>query len=62
MAACYKATTEVYDEIATKNAKFKKVYEPWKAFRNERGVVVPGRGEPLRQLHDRRRAHVARKK
>ncbi|HSC22613.1 MAG TPA: TRAP transporter substrate-binding protein [Casimicrobiaceae bacterium] len=33
MAACYKATTEVYDEIAAKNAKFKKVYEPWKAFR-----------------------------
>ena len=35
MAACYKATTEVYDEIATKNAKFKKVYDPWKAFRND---------------------------
>ena len=35
MAACYKATTEVYDGIAEKNAKFKKVYEPWKAFRNE---------------------------
>ena len=35
MAACYKATAEVYDEIATKNAKFKKIYEPWKAFRNE---------------------------
>ncbi|MBI3375826.1 MAG: TRAP transporter substrate-binding protein DctP [Betaproteobacteria bacterium] len=35
MAACYKATQEVYDEIATKNAKFKKVYEPWKKFRDE---------------------------
>jgi TRAP-type mannitol/chloroaromatic compound transport system substrate-binding protein len=35
MAACYKATTEVYEEIATKNAKFKKVYEPWKSFRND---------------------------
>ncbi|HLX30687.1 MAG TPA: TRAP transporter substrate-binding protein [Casimicrobiaceae bacterium] len=35
MAACYKATVEVYDEIASKNAKFKKVYEPWKAFRND---------------------------
>jgi TRAP-type mannitol/chloroaromatic compound transport system substrate-binding protein len=33
MAACYKATTEVYDEIATKNAKFNKIYGPWKAFR-----------------------------
>jgi len=35
MAACYKASTEVYDEFATKNAKFKKVYESWKKFRNE---------------------------
>jgi len=35
MAACYKATTEVYDGIAEKNAKFKKIYEPWKAFRND---------------------------
>ncbi len=35
MAACYKATVETYDEIATKNAKFKKIYEPWKKFRNE---------------------------
>jgi TRAP-type mannitol/chloroaromatic compound transport system substrate-binding protein len=35
MAACYKATTEVYDEIATKNAKFKKVYDPWKRFRED---------------------------
>jgi TRAP-type mannitol/chloroaromatic compound transport system substrate-binding protein len=35
MAACYKATTETYDEIATKNAKFKKIYEPWKTFRND---------------------------
>jgi len=35
MAACYKATTEVYDEIATKNAKFAKIYGPWKKFRDE---------------------------
>jgi len=35
MAACYKASAEVYDEFATKNAKFKKVYDPWKKFRNE---------------------------
>ncbi|MDE2002303.1 MAG: TRAP transporter substrate-binding protein DctP, partial [Betaproteobacteria bacterium] len=32
LAACYKASKEVYDDIATKNAKFRKVYEPWKAF------------------------------
>jgi TRAP-type mannitol/chloroaromatic compound transport system substrate-binding protein len=35
MAACYKATNDVYEDIASKNAKFKKVYEPWKAFRND---------------------------
>jgi len=35
MAACYKASQEVYDGIAEKNAKFRKVYEPWKKFRDE---------------------------
>jgi TRAP-type mannitol/chloroaromatic compound transport system substrate-binding protein len=35
MAACYKASVEVFDEIASKNAKFKKVYEPWKKYRDE---------------------------
>jgi TRAP-type mannitol/chloroaromatic compound transport system substrate-binding protein len=35
MAACYKAANEVYDEIAGKNPKFKKVYDSWKAFRDE---------------------------
>ncbi len=35
MDACYKATQELYAETAAKNAKFKKVYEPWKAFVEE---------------------------
>jgi TRAP-type mannitol/chloroaromatic compound transport system substrate-binding protein len=35
MAACYKASQEVYDAIAEKNTKFRKVYEPWKRFRDE---------------------------
>ncbi len=35
MAACYKASEEVFTEIAGKNAKFAKVYEPWKKFRDE---------------------------
>lgn len=35
MEACYKAATEVMDEEAGKNAKFKKVYEPWKRFRQD---------------------------
>jgi TRAP-type mannitol/chloroaromatic compound transport system substrate-binding protein len=32
MAACYKATKETYEEIASKNDKFKKIYDPWKKF------------------------------
>src|SRR6202158_4180322 len=35
MQASHKAATEVYDEFAATNAKFKKVYEPWKKFREE---------------------------
>ena len=34
MQACYKAAFELYEETAAKNAEFKKVYEPWKAFRD----------------------------
>jgi TRAP-type mannitol/chloroaromatic compound transport system substrate-binding protein len=35
MTACYKAAFELYDEISAQNAKFKKVYEAWKKFREE---------------------------
>jgi len=35
MQAAYKASFEVYDEIAAKNPKFKKLYESWKAFRED---------------------------
>ena len=35
MQASYKAAVEVYEEFATTNAKFKKIYEPWKKFRDE---------------------------
>ena len=35
MAACYKAAHQLYDETAAKNANFKKVYEPWKKFRDD---------------------------
>ena len=36
MEACYKAAIEVMEEEASKNAKFKKIYEPWKRFRQTR--------------------------
>jgi TRAP-type mannitol/chloroaromatic compound transport system substrate-binding protein len=35
MTAAYKASVEVYDGFAATNPKFKKVYEPWKKFRDE---------------------------
>jgi TRAP-type mannitol/chloroaromatic compound transport system substrate-binding protein len=35
MEACYKAATELYEETAAKNPRFRKVYEPWRKFRDE---------------------------
>jgi TRAP-type mannitol/chloroaromatic compound transport system substrate-binding protein len=35
MQAAYKASFEVYDETAAKNPKFKKLYDSWKAFRED---------------------------
>jgi len=35
MEAAYAASNELYTELSAKNAKFKKVYESWKPFRNE---------------------------
>ena len=35
LAAAWKATHELYDEFSSKNAKFKKIYDHWKAFRDE---------------------------
>ena len=35
LAAAWKATHELYDEISAKNPKFKAVYEPWRKFRDD---------------------------
>jgi TRAP-type mannitol/chloroaromatic compound transport system substrate-binding protein len=35
MKGSYKAATDLYEDEAAKNAKFKAVYEPWKKFRGE---------------------------
>jgi TRAP-type mannitol/chloroaromatic compound transport system substrate-binding protein len=35
MDACWKATNEVLDDVASKNAAFKKLYEHFTAFRND---------------------------
>ena len=38
MAACYKAANEVFEETMAKNANFKKIFEPWKKFRDEQNL------------------------
>src|SRR5262245_53120626 len=35
LEACYAKANEVYAETMAKNARFKKIYEPWKQFRGE---------------------------
>jgi len=35
MQACWKAANEVFDETSASNPRFKKVYEPWRKFRDE---------------------------
>jgi TRAP-type mannitol/chloroaromatic compound transport system substrate-binding protein len=38
MDACLKAANELYAETSAKNAKFKKVYDAWKPFRDEQNL------------------------
>ena len=38
MDAAYKFSTQVMEEEAAKNAKFKKIYEPWKRFRQDQNM------------------------
>ena len=61
MAACYKATQEVYDEIATKNDEVQEDLRAVEEIPRRRGRVVQRRREPLRQLHDRRRSGCRRR-
>jgi TRAP-type mannitol/chloroaromatic compound transport system substrate-binding protein len=35
MEACFNAANEIYADTMSKNEKFKKIYEPWKAFRGD---------------------------
>jgi TRAP-type mannitol/chloroaromatic compound transport system substrate-binding protein len=35
MAACYKASFELYDEISAQNPKWKKIFDSWSKFRDE---------------------------
>ena len=58
MQACYKAALEVFEETMAKNAAFKKIYEPWKKFRDEEILWFSVAEKQLRRLHDRRNARI----
>ena len=65
MAACYKTAREVYDEIATKNAKFAKIYGPWKKFREDQiqwFSIAEGRYDSFVAAAERQAQRSARKK
>jgi TRAP-type mannitol/chloroaromatic compound transport system substrate-binding protein len=62
MQAAYKASFEVYDEIAAKNPKFKKVYEAWKAFRDDEYLWFRVAEQPFEDFVYRQAAAEARAK
>ncbi|WP_338845146.1 TRAP transporter substrate-binding protein [Massilia sp. W12] len=49
MDACAKAAHEVMEEEAAKNAKFKKIYEPWKRFRNDQNQWAQVAEHPMQE-------------
>lgn len=55
MEACYKASTEVMEEEASKNAKFKKIYEPWKRFRQDQNQWFSVAEVPLQNFMSTRK-------
>lgn len=50
MEACAKAAQEVMDEEAAKNAKFKKIYEPWKRFRHDQNQWASVAEHPMQEF------------
>ncbi len=55
MEACYKASHDVMEEEASKNAKFKKVYEPWKRFRQDQNQWFSVAEVPLQNFMSTRK-------
>jgi TRAP-type mannitol/chloroaromatic compound transport system substrate-binding protein len=49
MDACYKAAQDVMNEEAAKNPKFKKVYEPWKRFRQDQNTWASVAEAPIQE-------------
>ena len=55
MDACNKAANEVMEEEASKNAKFKKIYDPWKRFRQDQNQWASVAEAPLQNYMITRR-------
>ncbi len=55
MQACYKAAEQVMEEEASKNAKFKKIHEPWKRFRQDENQWFSVAEAPLQNFMISRR-------
>ena len=65
MTACHKASEENYEEVASKNAKFRKVYEPWKKFRSEQVQwfsIAEGRFDSFMSAAERISQQASKKK
>ena len=50
MEASYAAAVAVMDEEAAKNPKFKKIYEPWKRFRQDQNVWASVAEDPMQNF------------
>jgi len=50
MEACYKSANTVMEEEAAKNAKFKKIYESWKRFRQDQNQWVSVAEAPMQNF------------
>ncbi len=50
MAACYKAAMATMEEEAAKNAKFKKIHDPWKRFQKEQNQWLSVAEAPMQNF------------
>jgi TRAP-type mannitol/chloroaromatic compound transport system substrate-binding protein len=48
--ACQKSAHDVMEDFASKNAKFKKIYEPWKRFRQDQNTWMSVAEDPMNEI------------
>ncbi|HEX4886050.1 MAG TPA: ABC transporter substrate-binding protein, partial [Casimicrobiaceae bacterium] len=66
MEACYKAAHALYDDVSGKNPRFRKVYDAWRAYRDEQLLwfrVAEAQFDTFMQtMNSRSRASAGRRK